>query len=167
VRIGRDVVLEPMTFLTGDTVVADGAVIGPCSRIEDSSVGAGARVDSSVLRGVRVGPGAIVGPMGLLHSGTVLEARARTGAFVEVRNSTVGEGSKVIGDGSSVGSDTMLVAPVEIGSGATTAAGSAITRDVPDGALGIERSGQRTVEGWAEKRRATVDTKDTGSGTEA
>jgi bifunctional UDP-N-acetylglucosamine pyrophosphorylase/glucosamine-1-phosphate N-acetyltransferase len=202
VRLGRDVVLEPMTFLTGETVIEDGAIVGPSTRIEDSTVGAGTRIDSSVLRGVRVGPGATVGPMGFLRSGTVLEARAKTGAFVEVKNSTVGEGSKVphlsylgdatigrevnvgagsitcnydgvskhrtvIGDGAFIGSDTMLVAPVAIGSGATTAAGSAITLDVPDDALGIERSDQRTVEGWAQRRRTTVETADTGSETGA
>ncbi|HEX9093784.1 MAG TPA: bifunctional UDP-N-acetylglucosamine diphosphorylase/glucosamine-1-phosphate N-acetyltransferase GlmU, partial [Coriobacteriia bacterium] len=171
VRLGRDVTLEPMTTLVGDTEVGDGALIGPSTRLEDSRIGEGARVDSSVLRGVRVGPGATVGPMGFLRPGTVLEARAKTGAFVEVKNSTVGEGSKVphlsyvgdavigrdvnvgagsitcnydgdrkhettIGDGAFIGSDTMLVAPVNVGAGAVTAAGSAITKDVPAGSLG-------------------------------
>ncbi len=60
----------------------------------------------------------------------------------------------VIGDGAFIGSDTMLVAPVEIGHGAMTAAGSTITKDVPPGALGVERDEQRNVEGWAERRRA-------------
>ena len=58
-----------------------------------------------------------------------------------------------IGDGAFIGSDTMLVAPVRIGEGAVTAAGSAITRDVPAGALGVERAEMRTIDGWAEKRR--------------
>ena len=191
VTLGRDVVLEPMTFLYGDTTVGDGAVVGPSSRVVDSAVGEGAVIDSSVLRGVRVGAGATVGPMGFLRPGTVLEPRAKTGAFVEVKNSTVGEGSKVphlsyigdasigrdvnigagtitcnydgakkhrtvVGDGAFVGSDTMLVAPVTIGAGAVTGASSAITKDVPPGALGIERSDMRVVEGWAARKRGAA-----------
>jgi bifunctional UDP-N-acetylglucosamine pyrophosphorylase/glucosamine-1-phosphate N-acetyltransferase len=189
VRLGRDVVLEPMTFLSGDTVVGDGAWIGPSARVEDSDIGQGARVDSSVVRGVKVGAAASVGPMGFLRPGTDVRARARTGAFVEVKNSVIGEGSKVphlsyigdaevgedvnigagtitcnydgvekhrttIGDGAFIGSDTMLVAPVRIGERAVTAAGSAISKDVPPGALGIERCEQRTVEDWANGRAA-------------
>jgi bifunctional UDP-N-acetylglucosamine pyrophosphorylase/glucosamine-1-phosphate N-acetyltransferase len=191
VRLGRDVVLEPMTFLYGDTTVGDGAVVGPSSRVIDSEVGEGARVESSVLRGVKVGAGAAVGPMGFLRPGTVLEPRSKTGAFVEVKNSTVGEGSKVphlsyigdatigrdvnigagtitcnydgaskhrtvVGDGAFVGSDTMLVAPVTIGEGAVTGASSAITKDVPPGALGIERSEMRVVEGWVARKRGAA-----------
>ena len=52
-----------------------------------------------------------------------------------------------------VGSDTMLVAPVTIGDEAVTAAGSVITNDVPDGALGISRDPQKNIDGYAEKRR--------------
>jgi bifunctional UDP-N-acetylglucosamine pyrophosphorylase/glucosamine-1-phosphate N-acetyltransferase len=189
VRLGRDVVLEPMTFLSGDTVVSDGAWIGPSARVEDSEIGRGARVDSSVVRGVKIGTGASVGPMGFLRPGTDVRPRARTGAFVEVKNSVIGEGSKVphlsyigdaeigadvnvgagtitcnydgeqkhrtiIGDGAFIGSDTMLVAPVRVGGGAVTAAGSAISKDVPPGALGIERSEQRIIEDWASSRTA-------------
>jgi len=58
-----------------------------------------------------------------------------------------------VGDGAFIGSDTMLVAPVTVGSGAQTAAGSTITKDVPPDALAIERSDQRTIEGWAARRR--------------
>jgi bifunctional UDP-N-acetylglucosamine pyrophosphorylase/glucosamine-1-phosphate N-acetyltransferase len=131
-----------------------------------------------------------VGPSAYLRPGTVLEARAKAGTSVEIKNSIVGEGSKVphlsyigdatigrgvnvgagtitcnydgvskhptvIGDGAFIGSDTMLVAPVTIGEGAITGAGSAITHDVPPGALAIERSEQRAIEGWAARRRAT------------
>lgn len=202
VRIGRDVVLEPMTFLTGDTLVGDGAAIGPSSRVHDSEIGPRAVVDSSVLTGVTVGPDATVGPMGFLRPGTSLEARAKTGAFVEVKNSRIGEGSKVphlsyigdaeigsgvnvgagsitcnydgrgkhrtvIGDGAFIGSDTMLVAPVTVGARAVTGAGSAIAKDVPPGALGIERTEQRNVEGWADRRAAKETTDTQGSGTQS
>jgi bifunctional UDP-N-acetylglucosamine pyrophosphorylase/glucosamine-1-phosphate N-acetyltransferase len=191
VELGRDVVLEPMTFLYGDTRIEDGAVVGPSTSLYDSTVGEGATVESSVLREARVGAGATVGPMGFLRPGTVLEPHAKTGAFVEVKNATVGEGSKVphlsyigdatigrdvnigagtitcnydgvnkhhtdIGDGAFVGSDTMLVAPVRIGEGAVTGAGSAITKDVPAGALGIERTEQRIVEGWVARKRGAA-----------
>jgi bifunctional UDP-N-acetylglucosamine pyrophosphorylase / glucosamine-1-phosphate N-acetyltransferase len=110
------------------------------------------------------------------------------GTFVELKQTTVGEGSKVphlsymgdaeigrdvnvgagtitcnydgvdkhrteIGDGAFIGSDTMLVAPVRVGKGAYTGAGSAISKDVPDDALAVERSEQRHIEGWARRRR--------------
>ena len=58
-----------------------------------------------------------------------------------------------IGDRVHIGSDTMLVAPVTIGDDAVTGAGSVITEDVPDGALGIERSDQKNIDGYAERRR--------------
>ncbi|PKQ17025.1 MAG: bifunctional UDP-N-acetylglucosamine diphosphorylase/glucosamine-1-phosphate N-acetyltransferase GlmU [Actinobacteria bacterium HGW-Actinobacteria-7] len=190
VSVGRDVEILPMTFLTGETTVADGVVLGPNTRISDSQIARGAVVDSSVLVSVVVGPDATVGPSAYLRPGTVLEARAKAGTSVEIKNSIVGEGSKVphlsyigdatigrgvnvgagtitcnydgvskhptvIGDGAFIGSDTMLVAPVTIGEGAITGAGSAITHDVPPGALAIERSEQRAIEGWAARRRAT------------
>ena len=60
----------------------------------------------------------------------------------------------VIGDGAFIGSATMLVAPVEVGANAMTAAGSAIAKDVPAGSLGIERAEQRTIEGWAKRRKS-------------
>jgi len=192
VTIGRDTVIEPMTTLSGDTHVGEGAHVGPGSRVSDSTIGAGALVEQSIVRGARIGERATVGPNAFVRPGTVLEPGSRVGSFVEVKNSTIGEGSKVphlsymgdatigsgvnvgagsitcnydgrkkhrtiIGDGAFIGSDTMLVAPVEIGEGAATGAGSAITKDVPAGALGIERTTQRNVEGWADRRKAARD----------
>lgn len=189
VEIGRDVVIEPMTFLMGETRVADRVHLGPNTRVTDSFIAEESRVDSSVLVSARVGPRVSVGPVAYLRPGAVLEADSKAGTCVEIKNSTVGEGSRVphlsyigdatigrganvgagtitcnydgarkhrtvIGDGAFVGSDTMLVAPVRIGDQAVTAAGSAISHDVPDGALGIERAEQRSVEGWAKRRRA-------------
>jgi bifunctional UDP-N-acetylglucosamine pyrophosphorylase / glucosamine-1-phosphate N-acetyltransferase len=190
VEIGRDVVLEPMTFLLGATTVADGALIGPNSRLTDTVVGPGAKVDTCVALQARIGERATVGPMAFLRPGAVLERGSKVGTYVEVKNSTIGEGSKVphlsymgdatigsdvnvgagtitcnydgrhkhpttIGDGAFIGSDTMLVAPVEIGAEAVVGAGSVITQDVPPGALAVERTTQRTVEGYAERRHGT------------
>ena len=60
----------------------------------------------------------------------------------------------VVGRDVRIGSDSMLVAPVEIGDGAYTAAGSVITDDVPPGAMAVGRARQRNIEGWVERRRA-------------
>lgn len=192
VEVGRDVTIEPMTFLMGETRVGDRAILGPGTRVTDSVISEGATIDSSVVLNASVGPGAVVGPVAYLRPGTVLGARAKAGAAVEIKNSTIGEGSKVphlsyigdatiglnvnigagtitcnydgankhatvIGDGAFVGSDTMLIAPVRIGREAVTGAASAITQDVPDGALGVERSEQRNIEGWVERKNRRVD----------
>lgn len=188
VRIGRDVEIAPLSFLLGETSIADGARIGPCTRITDSVVGACAVIDQSILVSARVGAEAMVGPGAYLRPGTVLGPKAKAGTSVEIKNSVIGAGSKVphlsyigdaeigenvnvgagtitcnydgkekhrtvVGDNAFIGSDTMLVAPVEIGAGAVTGAGSAITRDVPPGALAVERSEQRTIGGWAARRK--------------
>ncbi len=188
VRIGRDTVVLPLSFLHSGTRIGAGCEIGPSVRISDSRISDGARVQFSVLDRVRVGEGAAVGPYSYLRPGTRLDASARAGAFVEMKATRLGRGSKaphlsylgdavigsgvnigagtitcnydgehkhrtVVGDGAFVGSDTMLVAPVRIGPGAYTAAGSAITEDVPEGALGIARERQVNVKGWAARRR--------------
>ena len=62
-----------------------------------------------------------------------------------------------IGDDARVGSDTMLVAPVRLGKGAVTGAGSVITTDVPAGALAVERSEQRVVKGYRKRRDAEAE----------
>jgi len=189
VTLAADVVILPNTHLEGSTTVASGAVVGPDSRLVDAVVEAHATVSSSVLLGASVGPHATVGPFSYLRPGTRLERSAKAGAFVEIKASTVGAGSKVphlsyigdaqigqdvnvgagtitcnfdgqdkhrtvIGDGAFIGSDTMLVAPVEIGAGAVTAAGSAITRDVPPGALALERNEQVQVDDYAQRRQS-------------
>ncbi len=70
----------------------------------------------------------------------------------------------VIGEGAFIGSDTMLVAPVSIGEGAVTGAGSVITADVEAGALAVERSPQKQVPGYADKRAARQRAKDADEG---
>jgi bifunctional UDP-N-acetylglucosamine pyrophosphorylase/glucosamine-1-phosphate N-acetyltransferase len=59
----------------------------------------------------------------------------------------------VIGDNAFIGSGVMLVAPVEVGAGATIGAGSTITKDAPAGELTLERSKQVTIEGWQRPKK--------------
>lgn len=188
VSVGRDSVLLPGCLLEGQTRIGERVTLGPYSRLIDAEVQDGATVAQSVVIGASVGPEASVGPFTYLRPGTRLERGAKAGGFVEMKNATIGEGSKVphlsyvgdarlgrdvnfsagaitcnydgfikhetvIEDGAFVGSDNMLVAPVRIGRGAFTAAGSVITKDVPDDALALERGEQRTIEGWAARKR--------------
>lgn len=188
VQLAPDVTLLPGVQLLGQTTVASGATIGPDCTLTDCEVAQGASVVRTHGSGARIGAGASVGPFSYLRPGTELGGKGKIGAFVEVKNSAIGEGSKVphlsyvgdaqigtgtnigaatvvvnydgqakhrstIGDHVRIGSDTMLVAPVSIGDGAYTAAGSVITRDVPPGALAIARGQQRNIEGWVERRR--------------
>src|SRR5690606_12785142 len=74
-------------------------------------------------------------------------------ATVFVNYDGVAKHRTVIGSHARTGADNMFVAPVEVGDGAYTAAGSVITEDVPPGALGVARSQQRNVDGWVERKR--------------
>jgi bifunctional UDP-N-acetylglucosamine pyrophosphorylase / glucosamine-1-phosphate N-acetyltransferase len=98
VELEPDTTIHPFTVLQGETTVARGAVIGPHAVVVDSEVG----------------PSAQVGPFCYLRPGTVLEAGAKAGAFVEIKNSRIGERTKVphqsyIGD-AEVGADTNIAA---------------------------------------------------------
>lgn len=189
VRIGPDTVIRPNTFLEGVTAVGAGCDLGPNVRIVDSTVGGRSEVQFAVILGSTIGKDVRVGPFVRFRPGVVMADGSKAGAFVDIKASTIGEGSKVphlsyvgdtdigkganigagtitvnydgytkhrtvVGDGASVGSDTMLVAPVRIGDRASTGAGSVITKDVPDGALAVERSEQRTVPGYRARKDA-------------
>ena len=186
--ISQDVTLLPGTTIGGATTIASGATIGPRTTLIDCTVAAGADVKESYAISASIGANASVGPFTYLRPGTELAADTRAGAFVEMKNAKVGEGSKVphlsyvgdatigegtnigaatifvnydgvnkhhtvIGDHVRVGSDSMLVAPITIGDGAYTAAGSVITEDVPAGAMGVGRAKQRNVLGWVLRKR--------------
>ncbi|MFJ6571974.1 bifunctional UDP-N-acetylglucosamine diphosphorylase/glucosamine-1-phosphate N-acetyltransferase GlmU [Streptomyces sp. NPDC091292] len=188
VTFERDAVVHPGTQLEGATHIGEGAEVGPNTRLRDTSVGAGARVDNTVADSAVVGEGASVGPFAYLRPGTRLGAKAKAGTFVEMKNAVIGEGTKVphlsyvgdatIGEYSNIGaasvfvnydgrdkhhttvgshcrtgSDNMFVAPVTIGDGAYTAAGSVITKDVPPGSLAVARGQQRNIEGWVARKR--------------
>ncbi|MFJ6866236.1 bifunctional UDP-N-acetylglucosamine diphosphorylase/glucosamine-1-phosphate N-acetyltransferase GlmU [Streptomyces termitum] len=183
-----DAVIHPGTQLLGATHIGEDAEVGPNTRLTDTTVGRGARVDNAVAVSAVIGDGASVGPYAYLRPGTRLGTKAKAGTYVEMKNATIGEGTKVphlsyvgdatIGDHSNIGaasvfvnydgvakhhttigshcrtgSDNMFVAPVTLGDGVYTAAGSVITKDVPAGALAVARGQQRNIEGWVARKR--------------
>lgn len=95
VALEADVTLHPGTRLYGSTTVAAGAAVGPDTTLTDTTVGAGARIRSSTCEGATVGENATVGPYSYLRPGAVLGAGAKVGAFVEIKKSSIGVGSKV------------------------------------------------------------------------
>ena len=112
VTIGRDTVLEPMTMLSGSTSVGENCVIGPSSTVIDTVIDDGVSLVSSYVSGARIGSGCNVGPFAYLRPGAHLEEGAKAGAFVEIKNSSVGAGSKVphlsyVGD-TAIGKDTNI-----------------------------------------------------------
>jgi len=188
VTFGQDAIVHPGTQLHGSTHLGEGAEVGPNSRLTDTKVGAGARIDNTVADSAEVGPDANVGPYAYLRPGTRLGAKGKIGTYVETKNAAIGEGTKVphlsyvgdatIGDHTNIGaasvfvnydgqekhhttvgshcrtgSDNMFVAPVTVGDGAYTAAGSVITKDVPPGSLAVARGQQRNIEGWVARKR--------------
>lgn len=171
VEIGIDCLIEPQVYIEGKSSIGASCHIGPSVKISDSTIGNNCEV----------------GPFCYLRPGTVLMDKAKAGHFVEIKKSTVGQGSKVphltyigdttigagvnigcgtitcnydgkhkhatiIEDEAFIGSNTNLVAPVKVGKRATVAAGSTITKDVPEAALGIARGRQANIENWAETR---------------
>jgi bifunctional UDP-N-acetylglucosamine pyrophosphorylase/glucosamine-1-phosphate N-acetyltransferase len=117
VTIEADATILPGTLLQGETSVGSDAEVGPNCRVIDSSIGAGATVSYSVVRGSTVGPEASVGPFASLRPGTKLASRSKLGTFVETKNSSLGEDSKAnhlaylgdaeIGRGVNVGAGTI------------------------------------------------------------
>jgi bifunctional UDP-N-acetylglucosamine pyrophosphorylase/glucosamine-1-phosphate N-acetyltransferase len=117
VEIGPDTVVEPATVLRGATRIGSGCRIGPGTTITDANVGDGAKLLHAYLVECEVGDEVSVGPFAYLRPGTVLRERAKIGTFVEIKNSDIGEGSKVphlsylgdadVGPGSNLGAGSI------------------------------------------------------------
>ena len=192
VELESDVTIKPGCQIEGVSRIGRGALIGPDTRLFNCEVGSDAVITKSECDGATIGRHAQVGPYSFLRPGAHLGEGAKVGSFVEVKNSSIGAGSKVphlsyigdatigiesnigagtitanydgvakhqtvIGDHVRIGSDNILIAPVEVGDGAYTAAGSAITENVPPGAMGVGRGQQRNILGWVGRKRAGSD----------
>ena len=189
VRVGEGTVLLPGVILRGETVIGRGCEIGPNAMLRDCVVGEGVTVNASQLNESTVDDGATVGPFAYVRPNCHVGAHVKVGDFVELKNSTVGAGTKIshltyvgdsdvgervnfgcgtvtvnydgtqkyrttIGDDAFIGCNTNLVAPVKVGDGAYTAAGSTITDEVPADSLAIARARQTVKKQWAARRRA-------------
>lgn len=137
-RIGADVQVGPYASLRPGTRIEQGAKAGSFVEIKNSRLGEGAKAphlsyvgDTDVGEGANIGAGAIT---------------ANYDGYRKHRT--------VIGPGAQIGSNTVLVAPVEVGEQGWTGAGSTITRPVPPGALAVERSTQKALPGYAARREA-------------
>ncbi|WP_028192661.1 bifunctional UDP-N-acetylglucosamine diphosphorylase/glucosamine-1-phosphate N-acetyltransferase GlmU [Salinispora pacifica] len=164
-QVGPDVTLVDTLVGPGATVIrshAVGAEIGPAASVgpyaylrpaarlaEKAKVGTFVEVKNS-----EVGVGSKVPHLTYVGDATIGEQSNIGAATVFVNYDGVRKHRTVIGDHARTGADNMFVAPVEVGDGAYTAAGSVIAEDVPAGAMGVARSRQRNIEGWVLKRRA-------------
>ena len=135
-KIGVGVEVGPYASVRPGTVLEDGSKAGTFVEIKASRVGKGSKVPHlSYVGDAKVGERVNVGA-----------------ATVTANYDGYEKHQTVIDDDARIGSDTMLVAPVRVGKGAVTGAGSVITRDVPPGSLAVERSEQRNVEGYRKRK---------------
>jgi bifunctional UDP-N-acetylglucosamine pyrophosphorylase / glucosamine-1-phosphate N-acetyltransferase len=162
--IGPDTTLHDCTVAGGASVVrshATGALIGPGAAVGPFSylrpgtrIGSSAKVGAFVeTKNSQIGAGSKVPHLSYVGDATIGEGSNIGAATVFVNYDGVAKHRTTIGNHVRVGSDTMLVAPVTVGDGAYTGAGSVITEDVPPGAMGVARARQRNLEGWVARRR--------------
>ena len=162
--IGPDCTLSGCTVGAGATVVrthgvdavlAAGAQIGPFAYLRPGSrIGTGAKVGTFVeTKNADLGAGAKVPHLSYVGDATIGEHTNIGAATVFVNYDGIVKHRTTVGSHARTGADNMFVAPVVIGDGAYTAAGSVITDDVPPGALAVARSRQRNVADWVAQRR--------------
>ncbi|MBE7187486.1 bifunctional UDP-N-acetylglucosamine diphosphorylase/glucosamine-1-phosphate N-acetyltransferase GlmU [Jatrophihabitans endophyticus] len=137
-RIGSGVTLGPFAYLRPGTELGDDVHVGTYVEIKNSTVGTATKIPHlSYVGDADIGEHTNIGA-----------------ATVFVNYDGVAKHRSSIGDHARTGADNMFVAPVEVGDGAYTAAGSVITQDVPPGAMGVARGRQRNVAGWVLRKRA-------------
>ncbi len=181
---GKDVFIDVNAVFEGEVSLGDGTRIESNNLIRDSKLGVGTVVHSNChIEGATSGDNCEIGPFARLRPGATLANNVKVGNFVEIKKSTVADGSKInhltyigdtevgtgvnvgagtitcnydgankhkttIGDDVFIGSGVNLVAPVEVGKGATIGAGSTITKPAPEDQLTLERSKQVSIKGW-------------------
>ena len=187
VEIGRDTTILPFTYIENGTTIGENCSIGPNCRLQNTKIGNDVTLQFVYAHDAQVDDEVVIGPYVHLRPGTHINRGVKIGNFVEVKNSNIGEGTKLphlqyigdsdvganvnigcgtvtcnydgkkkyrttIGDNVFIGCNTNLVAPVNIGSGAYTAAGSTITQDVPENNLAIGRARQVNKSTWKDRR---------------
>jgi bifunctional UDP-N-acetylglucosamine pyrophosphorylase/glucosamine-1-phosphate N-acetyltransferase len=151
-RIDDDVEIE-LSVVRGARI-GPRATVGPYAHLRPGTVlGADTKAGSFVeIKASRIGEGTKVPHLAYVGDATIGRNTNIGAGTVTVNYDGYGKYRTVIGDDVRVGSDTMLVAPVKVGRGAVTGAGSVITKDVPAGALAVERTDQRVVRGYRDRK---------------
>jgi bifunctional UDP-N-acetylglucosamine pyrophosphorylase/glucosamine-1-phosphate N-acetyltransferase len=170
-KIASGAVIGPRTTLTDcvvkegaqvlesiatQTVIGEGAIVGPFTYLrEGTQLGDATKAGAFVeMKNAVVGTGSKIPHLSYVGDATIGEGSNIGAATIFVNYDGVEKHHTTVGDQVRIGSDTMLVAPVSIGDGAYTAAGSVITEDVPAGAIGVGRAQQRNVLDWVLRKRA-------------
>ena len=188
VVIGKDTIIYQGNVIEGKTVIGEDCILYPNSRINNSTIGNGVEIQSSVILDSKIGDETTVGPFAYVRPESNIGEHVRIGDFVEIKKSTIGNNTKVshltyigdaevgercnfgcgtvvvnydgkkkhktiIGDDSFIGCNTNLVSPVEVKDNTYIAAGSTITKEVPEGSLAIARAKQQNIEGWVERKK--------------
>ncbi|SCG41182.1 bifunctional UDP-N-acetylglucosamine diphosphorylase/glucosamine-1-phosphate N-acetyltransferase GlmU [Micromonospora halophytica] len=136
-EVGPGASVGPYAYLRPAAKLAEKAKVGTFVEVKNSEVGAGAKVPHLSYVG-----------------DATIGARANIGAAtIFVNYDGVNKHRTTVGEAAFIGCDTSLIAPVEVGPGAYVAAGSAISQNVPAGALGVTRAPQRSIEGWVARKR--------------
>ncbi|GAA1086540.1 bifunctional UDP-N-acetylglucosamine diphosphorylase/glucosamine-1-phosphate N-acetyltransferase GlmU [Nocardiopsis composta] len=136
-EVGPGAKVGPFAYLRPDARLRDGAKVGTFVEVKKSTIGAGSKVphltyvgDADIGEGVNIGASSVF-----------------------VNYDGVNKHRTTIGDHARTGSDNMFVAPVQVGEGAYTGAGTVVRKDVPPGALAVSAGEQRNIEGWVQRRR--------------
>ena len=186
VEIGMDTIIYPGCVLEGKTVIGDDCKIGPDTRLTDMTLASNVTIQYTVAMESEIGSGTKVGPFAYIRPNSKIGENIKIGDFVEVKNSVIGNGTKVshltyIGDSDVgerinfgcgtvtvnydghkkfrttieddvfIGCNANLVAPVTLKKGSYVAAGSTITKDVPEKSLAVARNRQTNIDGWTKK----------------
>jgi bifunctional UDP-N-acetylglucosamine pyrophosphorylase/glucosamine-1-phosphate N-acetyltransferase len=156
-RIHNGVVIEQATIR--ECEVEDGVNVGPYASLRPGSrLLAGSKVGTFVeTKKTTVGKGSKVPHLSYMGDAEIGEDVNVGAGSITCNYDGAEKHSTVIEDGAFIGSDTMFIAPVRIGKEAVTGAGSAISKDVPDGALGLERNDQKNISGWKKKTKRRKD----------
>ena len=190
-RHGRDCVIDVNVIVEGEVSLGEHVQVGANTVLRNVRIGDNVTIlENCVLEDAFVGAASRIGPFSRLRPGAELVGGAHVGNFVEIKQSVIGQGSKVnhlsyvgdsdigsgvnigagtitcnydgankhktvIGDDAFIGSNTALVAPVEVGAGATIGAGSVIGKDAPAGQLTLTRARQVSVATWQRPRKKT------------
>nr|WP_265522662.1 bifunctional UDP-N-acetylglucosamine diphosphorylase/glucosamine-1-phosphate N-acetyltransferase GlmU [Oerskovia sp. JB1-3-2] len=169
--VGPDTTLTDTEIGAGATVVrthgslaviGDGASVGPFAYLRPGTqLGARGKIGTFVeTKNAQIGTGSKVPHLSYVGDATIGDHTNIGAASITVNYDGVSKHRTTIGSYARTGADNMFVAPVTVGDGAYTAAGSVIRRDVPAGSLGVSGGQQRNIEGWVVRRRPGTEAAD-------